>query len=158
MLNKIFEPTNIGTMEIKNKLVVPPMVMNYVDTDGKANERFTAYLEERARGGWGLIIPENYTIDYEARGFESVPGLWSDDQIASHKQLTDRIHQYGSKIVVQLNHAGRQTTSKITGVQPVAPSAIPDPVVGEMPRPLKKDEIDVIVKQFGQGALRAKQA
>ncbi|WBW97265.1 oxidoreductase [Oceanirhabdus sp. W0125-5] len=158
MLKKVFEPIKIGTMEIKNRFVVPPMVVNFANEDGTANERFIAYIEEKAKGGWGLIIPENYTMDPEAKGFLKLPGLWNDDQIASHKELTDRAHKHGAKIVVQINHAGRQTASAITGVQPVAPSPIPDPTIGETPKELTVEEIHEIVEKFGDAALRGKKA
>ncbi|MCM1991794.1 FAD-dependent oxidoreductase [Oceanirhabdus seepicola] len=158
MLNKVFEPIKIGTMEVKNRLVVPPMVVNFANEDGTANERFIAYIEEKAKGGWGLIIPENYTMDPEAKGFLKLPGLWNDDQIESHKELTDKAHKHGAKIVVQINHAGRQTASAITGVQPVAPSPIPDPTIGETPKELSVEEIHEIVEKFGDAALRGKKA
>lgn len=158
MLKKVFEPIKIGTMEVKNRFVVPPMVVNYANEDGTASERFIAYIEEKAKGGWGLIIPENYTMDPDARGFVKLPGLWNDDQIESHKELTERVHKHGAKIVVQINHAGRQTASMITGVQPVAPSPIADPTIGETPKELTVQEISEIVEKFGDAALRAKKA
>ncbi|MCY6370590.1 FAD-dependent oxidoreductase [Clostridium ganghwense] len=158
MLNKVFTPIKIGTMEVKNRFVVPPMVVNFANEDGTASERFIAYIEEKAKGGWGLIIPENYTMDPDARGFVKLPGLWNDGQIESHKELTERVHKHGAKIVVQINHAGRQTSSAITGVQPVAPSPIADPTIGETPKELTIKEIHEIVEKFGDAALRAKKA
>lgn len=158
MLEKIFEPIEIGSMQVKNRFVMPPMVVNYVNEDGTANETLIAYLEERAKGGWGLIIPENYTVAYNARGFAKLPGLWNDEQILSHKELTKRIHAYGAKIVAQINHAGRQTSSATAGVQVVAPSAIACPIIGEIPKALTIEEINAIVEQFGDTALRAKKA
>ncbi|QZY56190.1 FAD-dependent oxidoreductase [Crassaminicella profunda] len=158
MLKRVFEPMKIGNMEVKNRFVVPPMVVNFVNEDGTANERFIAYIEEKAKGGWGLIIPENYTMDPNASGFVKLPGLWNDEQIESHKELTDRVHKHGAKIVVQINHAGRQTASMITGVQPVAPSPIADPTIGETPKELAIQEIKEIVDKFGDAALRAKKA
>ncbi len=157
-LERMFTPIKIGNLELKNRFVVPPMVANFVGSDGKATERFIAYHEEKAKGGWGLIITENYAMDPDAKGFTALPGLWNDDQIASHRELTERVKKHGAKIVVQINHAGRQTSSAITGVQPVAPSPIPDPTIGEMPRELTVDEVAEIVKKFGDAALRAKKA
>ncbi|MTI67389.1 MAG: FAD-dependent oxidoreductase [Firmicutes bacterium] len=158
MLKKVFEPIKIGTMEVKNRFVVPPMVVNYVNEDGTVSERFIAYFEEKAKGGWGLIIPENYTVCPDARGFIKLPGLWNDEQIESHKELTERVHKHESKIVVQINHSGRQTASMITGVQPVAPSPIADPTIGETPKELTVKEIHEIVEKFGDAALRAQKA
>jgi len=156
MLKNIFEPLNIGTLQLKNRFVVPPMVSNYANEDGTCSEQFIAYHEEKAKGGWGLIIVEDYKINPESGGFVKLPGLWHDDQIRSHKELTDRVHLHGAKIAAQIYHAGRETCAAITGVQPVAPSAIPDPVVNEMPRELSIEEIEQLVEEFGDTALRAK--
>jgi 2,4-dienoyl-CoA reductase-like NADH-dependent reductase (Old Yellow Enzyme family)/thioredoxin reductase len=158
MLKKIFEPFKIGKLELKNRLVVPAMVTNYCNEDGTATERYIAYHEAKAKGGWGLIITENYGIDEYSRGFDRAPGLWSDDQIESHAKLTERVHQHGGKIAAQIYHAGRQTGSHITGVQPIAPSPIEDPTIGETPRELTIAEIKEIIEKFGDAALRAKKA
>ncbi|WP_243978479.1 FAD-dependent oxidoreductase [Vibrio natriegens] len=158
MLNHVFSPITIGNMVVKNRLVVPPMVSNYANEDGTCTEQFISYHEEKAKGGWGLIIVEDYKINPEAGGFVKLPGLWDDSQIESHQQLTERVHQHGAKIAAQIYHAGRETCAEITGVQPVAPSAIPDPVVNAMPRELSVEEIQQLVEQFGDTALRAKKA
>ncbi len=158
MLNHVFSPISIGNMVVKNRLVVPPMVSNYANEDGTCTEQFISYHEEKAKGGWGLIIVEDYKINPEAGGFVKLPGLWDDSQIESHQQLTERVHQHGAKIAAQIYHAGRETCAEITGVQPVAPSAIPDPVVNAMPRELSVEEIQQLVEQFGDTALRAKKA
>lgn len=155
MLKNIFEPLTIGNLVLKNRFVVPPMVSNYANEDGTCSEQFIAYHEEKAKGGWGLIIVEDYKINAESGGFVKLPGLWHDGQIKSHKELTDRVHQHGAKIAAQIYHAGRETCAEITGVQPVAPSAIPDPVVNAMPRELSIEEIEQLVEQFGDTALRA---
>ncbi len=158
MLEKVFTPMKIGNVEIKNRFIMSPMVMNYCTEDGRATERFIAYHEERAKGGWGLIVTENYAISPTAKGFPYIPGLWEDEQILSHKKLTDRVHKNGAKIFAQIYHAGRQTQKKVIGAQPVAPSSIPCPVMKEMPHELTVDEIQEIVEQFGDCALRAKKA
>ncbi len=158
MLKKVFEPITIGNMVVKNRFVVPPMVSNYAAENGHCTEQFIAYHEEKARGGWGLIIVEDYKINPQAGGFIRLPGLWLDEQIDSHRALTARVHAHGAKIAAQIYHAGRETSADITGVQPVAPSAIPDPVVNAMPRELTVEEIKELVEQFGDTALRAKKA
>lgn len=159
MLHSLFEKGKIGSCEIKNRLVVTAMVTNYCDSDGKANERFIAYHEEKAKGGWGLIVTEDYAISKNCMGYANIGGLYNDDQIASHKELTDRIHKYGTKIFCQIYHAGRQCSSRVNGgVQPVAPSAIPCPWCRELPRELTRAEIKQIVKDFGTCAGRVKAA
>lgn len=153
----IFSPISIGNIKIKNKLVVAPMVTVYSDTDGMATERFIAYHEARAKGGWGMIIVEDYAVDPLGRGFWT-PGLWKDEQIQSHAKLTERVHRAGAKIMAQIYHAGRQTTPEVIGEQPVSCSPLPCPVLGAIPRELSIAEIKKIVSQFGDAALRAKKA
>ena len=158
MLKKLFTPMKIGKIEIPNRLVVSPMVTDYCNQDGTATERYIAYHEAKAKGGWGLIITEDYAVDPSGKGFSCVAGLWNDSQIASHTELTKRIHQYKSKIFAQIYHCGRQTASAITGCQPLAPSPVPCPTMQELPKELPIDEIEKIVGQFGDTALRAKKA
>jgi 2,4-dienoyl-CoA reductase-like NADH-dependent reductase (Old Yellow Enzyme family)/thioredoxin reductase len=154
---KACSPITVGNVELKNRLVVAPMVTVYCDEDGMATERFIRYHEEKAKGGWGLIIVEDYAVDPMGRGFWT-PGLWKDEQIRSHAELVRRVHDAGSKIVAQIYHCGRQTSSAIIGEQPVSASPLPCPILGEVPRQLTVPEIKKIVSQFGDTALRAKKA
>ncbi len=157
-LKHVFTPLRIGKMEIKNRFIVSPMVMNYCTEDGMATEKFIAYHEEKAKGGWGLIITEDYAVDPMGKGYPYIPGFWKDEQIESHAEVTRRVHAAGGKILAQIYHAGRQTQARIIGAQPVAPSAIPCPVKKEVPRELTTGEIREIVGKFGDAALRAKKA
>ncbi|MDN5336569.1 MAG: hypothetical protein PWR02_1595 [Synergistales bacterium] len=154
---RLCSPITIGKVTIKNRLVVAPMVTVYCDQDGMATERFIRYHEEKARGGWGLIIVEDYAVDPMGRGFWT-PGLWKDEQIESHSELVERVHAAGAKIIAQVYHCGRQTSSAIIGQQPVSASPLPCPIMGEVPRDLSVPEIKKIVSQFGDTALRAKKA
>ncbi|MDR1621960.1 MAG: FAD-dependent oxidoreductase, partial [Synergistaceae bacterium] len=159
MLKKLFTPAAIGKMELKNRLVVSPMVCNFCDENGEATERFIAYHTEKAKGGWGLIITENYAITPDARGFSRMACMYEDGQITSHGKLTKSVHKHGAKIVGQMVHAGRQTDKSVnTGVQVVAPSAIPCPAKQEMPHELTADEIKRLVSAFGDTARRFKEA
>ena len=124
----LMSPLRVGTIELKNRMAVAPMVTCYCDDDGMPTEQYIAYHEARARGGFGLIITENYAVDPIGRGFWCA-GLWKDEQIAPHSELARRVHAAGAKIFTQLYHCGRQTSSAIIGAQPVAPSALPCPVM-----------------------------
>ncbi|WP_073963379.1 FAD-dependent oxidoreductase [Mediterraneibacter gnavus] len=155
---KVFEPMKINGLELKNRMVVSAMVTNYCTPDGKATEKFIAYHEHKAKGGWGLIITEDYAVTPTAGGFVNLPGLWADGQIESHRKLTERVHAAGGKIAAQIYHAGRETSSAVTGVQPVAPSAVREPSMPETPRELTIPEIHTLVEQFGDCAKRAKAA
>lgn len=153
----LFRPISVGNVKIKNRLVVPAMVTDYCDHDGMATERLISYHETKAKGGWGLIIVEDYAVDPRGRGFWT-PGLWKDEQIQSHAELTGRVHEAGAKIICQIYHAGRQTTSAVIGEQPVSCSPLACPVLGVIPRELTIAEIERIISQFGDAALRAKKA
>jgi len=149
----------IGNCEISNRLVVPAMVTNYNNADGTLTERFIAYHERKAQGGWGLIITENYSVSRHAMGYKFIGGLWDDAQIESNMRLTDRVHRYDSKIFCQLYHAGRQSKSLVNGGVPtVAPSATPCPWMRDLARPITREEIHQLVIDFGEAAFRAKKA
>jgi 2,4-dienoyl-CoA reductase-like NADH-dependent reductase (Old Yellow Enzyme family)/thioredoxin reductase len=158
MFKYLFSPLSIRTLEIGNRLVVPAMVMNYCNLDGSPTERYFAYYEGKAKGGWGLIITEDYAIDPVGKGYTHIPGLWSDSQVELHAELPKRIHRHGSKIIAQIYHAGRQTNHDIIGERPVAPSPIPCPTKKEMPHELSIEEIEALVEKFGDCASRAKKA
>lgn len=158
ILERVFEPMQIGSVTIKNKFIVSPMVMNCCTEDGRATEQYIAYHEAKAKGGWGLIITEDYAVDPSARTYQFIPGLWCDAQIESHRHLTDRVHAAGGKIFAQLFHGGRQTQKWIIGTEPLAPSKIPCPVKKDMPHEMTTDEVDAMIEKFGDAAYRAKQA
>ena len=155
---KVFEPLRLGNLVLKNRMVVSAMVTNYCTPDGMATEKYIAYHEHKAKGGWGLIITEDYAVTKTAGGFKNLPGLWEDAQIESHRELTKRVHKAGGTIAAQIYHAGRETSSEVTGEQPVGPSAVREPSMPETPRELTIDEIHELVEQFGDCARRAKEA
>ncbi len=157
MLKTLFTPLTLKSITIPNRLAVSPMVTNYCHPDGTASERYLAYHEAKAQGGFGLIITEDYAITPHARGFVNVAGLWDDRQIESHSELPRRVHRHGAKILAQIYHAGRQTSSAVIGRAPVAPSPVPDPYSQEVPRELTVEEIEQIVEQFGDCAWRARE-
>lgn len=157
-MKKVFDPIIVNKTEIKNRFAVSAMVVSYIESDGMANERFISYHENKARGGWGLIITEDYEIDQHVGGFHQLPGLWKDEQIESHRELTERVHKHGAVILAQLYHAGRETTSEIFGRIPVAPSPVKDPTMAEIPRELTTREIHEIIIKFADAAERAQKA
>lgn len=159
MMTKLFTPAKIGTCEIPNRLIVPAMVMNLCTEDGMITERYIRYIEEKAKGGWGMIITEDYAVNENAKGYKYIPGLYNDEQIAGNKQLTETVHKYASKLFCQMYHPGRQSKHDVNGnVQPVAPSAIKDPFCMDLPREITVEEIHQIVKDFGSTARRAKES
>src|SRR4030065_2274007 len=154
----LFSPFRIGNIELKNRIVMPPMATHFADLGGSVNDRHIAYYVERARGGVGYITSEHTGVLKQGRAFPNMALIDADQQIPSFKKLVGAIHQESGKIVIQINHAGRQTSSSVTGSSIVAPSAIPCPVRKEMPQALSFEEIQKIVDAFGQAAQRVKEA
>ena len=155
---KVLEPGKIGKLELRNRIVMAPMVTNYCDHDGHVTERFKAYHEARAKGGVGLIIIEATYVTPSGRGFPNEVGISDDSHIKGLKELTDAVHKHGAKIATQLYHGGRQTHAAVAGRTPVAPSSIACPVCQEVPDELTTEEVKEIVEAFAEGAKRAKEA
>ena len=156
MFDQLFSPISIKGKTIKNRFTVPAMVTDYCNDDGTATERYIAYHEEKAKGGWGLMITENYNVDPLGHGFKATAGLWNDDQIESHSELPKRVHQYGATILAQIYHCGRQTNSEAIDGLPRSSSAIMCPFGDEIPVPFTTEEVKEMVGKFGDTALRAK--
>lgn len=162
---KLFEPATIAGMELKNRIVMPPMGTNMATLEGQVTESIRRYYEERAKGGVGLIIVETTCIDAPAGKTTARQMAIDDDRfIPDLAKLAGTIHRHGAKAVLQLQHGGRGTKSSITGVQPVAPSPVPMPYgtlvgyEGDMPRELTVSEIRQLVDKFARGADRARKA
>ena len=151
-------PFQIGNLKLNNRIVMPPMATNFAGPDGSVNERHIAYYVRRAQGGAGYITFEHTGVLQQGKAFPSMALIDSDRQIPSFRKLTEAIHREGGKIVIQINHAGRQTSSAITGSPLVAPSAIPCPVRKEGPVALSPEQIPKIVEAFALAAGRVKKA
>ncbi|MGN1280066.1 MAG: NAD(P)-binding protein, partial [Limosilactobacillus sp.] len=158
-LKKLFTPFKINQCTIKNRFVVPAMVTNYCDENGNVTDRFIKYHEEKAKGGWGLIITEDYGINPNGVGYSNCVRLYDKKQVPTNQKLTAAVHKHGAKIFAQVFHPGRQTNSKVNGgVQPVASGCLPDPFNQEVPHQLTIPEIHQIVRQFGNTAKLLKES
>ena len=151
----LLAPGRIGSMRVKNRMVCTAMVTQYCDEDGMPTEQYIRYHEEKARGGWGLQITEDYAITPTGKTFARLPGLWSDAQVPAHAEFVRRVHRAGGCVAAQLVHPGRETSSSVAGAQPVAPSAVCEPSLDETPRELSREEIHGLVESFAAAAGRA---
>ncbi|MFC6169509.1 oxidoreductase [Loigolactobacillus jiayinensis] len=157
---KLFQSGRIGKLALKNHVVMPAMGVSLARTNGEASDDIIRYYAERARGGVGLIITEVTRID-DKYGVATYKQLAVTDpkQIPQLQRLADAVHKYDTKIFVQLHHPGRETTAQlINGQQIVAPSAIADKTVKEVPRALTTDEVQALIKAYIKGAVIAKTA
>lgn len=156
-LNKVFEPGRIGTLTLKNRLVVSAMSSHLGNEGGTPNEAVYKYHEAKARGGWGLVFTEDLGVTEDAGCDPVVGSLWNDTQIPSWTDFVTRIHAAGGTIGAQIYHAGRERTFAAHPTQPVGPSAVREPAMGYVPRALTVDEIHNLVKAFGDCARRVKE-
>src|SRR5512136_741404 len=100
----LFSPFQIGSLELKNRIVMPPMATNFAGEDGFVNERHIAYYLRRARGGVGYITSEHTGVLRQGRAFPNMALIDSDQHIPSFKKLVEAVHKEGGKIVIQINH------------------------------------------------------
>jgi 2,4-dienoyl-CoA reductase-like NADH-dependent reductase (Old Yellow Enzyme family)/thioredoxin reductase len=157
-LSHLFRPLKIRSMELKNRVVMAPMVTNYATKDGAVTGRLIDYIVARAWGGVGLIEAEASYVRPDGRALANQLGIYKDGLVPGLRELTRLIHEGDTKIALQIHHAGRQTTRAITGVQPVAPSPLADPSTGSLPRELAVEEIHELRGAFIQAARRAREA
>jgi 2,4-dienoyl-CoA reductase-like NADH-dependent reductase (Old Yellow Enzyme family) len=155
-LKKLFSSCSIGTMEIKNRIVMPPMATHYASPEGFVTDRQIAYYLERVRGGVGYITVEHTGILQQGKASPKMLLISSDEHASRIENLIEAVHKAGGKIVVQINHAGRQTSSTVTGSPIVGPSPIPCPTRTEIPRELSVAEIEEITEAFAVAAGRVK--
>jgi len=163
----LFEPTRMGAIELTNRIVMAPVTRSRYAEDGVPNELHATYYAQRASAG--LIIAEATNISAQGRGYAATPGIWSAEQTAGWKKVTEAVHAKGGKIVLQLWHVGRFSSVELQpdGQAPVAPSAIRAEgntytvdgfVPVSTPRALETDEIAGVIEQYRVAALNAMHA
>lgn len=162
---ELFTPVSIGKVQLKNRFAMAPMgPLGLADAQGGFNQRGIDYYTERARGGTGLIITGVTFSDCTVE-MQSMPNCPNSTYNPVHfvrtgREMTERIHAYGSKIFLQMSGGfGRVTIPTNLGeFPPVAPSPIPHRWLDKTCRALTVDEIHAIVESFGKGAYNAKRA
>lgn len=154
----LFAPIQVGAREVKNRIIMTGMSGHMAPPDGSVTEREVAFYERRARGGAGYVVVGAAYVAMSGRFGADQLGIYSDELIPGLRSLAAAIRRHGAVASIQLHHAGRQTSARVTGEPVVAPSAIACPVKQELPHALTLDEIDAAVEWFGQGARRAMEA
>jgi len=148
---KLFDPGTIGNIEIKNRFVMSPMISNLCNVDGNTNDNHIAYLEERAKGNFGLIITEyTYVDELNGKGSPNEMGMFSYDQMPKFNRLVKRIHKYNSKIFVQLVHSGGKANKNYNKKEPFAPSSVD--YLGYKPDEMTIDDINNVAEKFYRAA------
>ena len=127
-MNILFTPARIGSLDVPNRIVMPPMTTRTANEEGYVTEDTIAYYRARARGGVGLITVEMASPEKAGRHRRREVGIYDDRFLPGLTRLVDEIHRAGSKASIQLGHGGGHTRRDICGETPIAPSAIPHPV------------------------------
>ncbi|MDF2588166.1 MAG: NADH:flavin oxidoreductase/NADH oxidase [Anaerocolumna sp.] len=160
-MNEINRAFNCRNIQLNNRLVMPPMATGKSEEDGKISKEIIDYYDEKSKGGYiSLIIIEHSFISDEGKASNRQLSIASDDMIEPLKELANTIHKNGSKAVMQMNHAGSAASNEVTGLDIVGPSAIINPRIpnGEMPKELLIDDINGIIQNFRDAAIRIKAA
>ena len=155
-MSKLFSPFKIGNVEIKNRIVMPPMCMYKVKDDNGFPRCFhRLHYAARSLGGVGLIIVEATAVEPRGRITNKDLGLWNDEQTSEHERLVKECVKYGAKIGVQLAHAGRKS---MCDSEPIAPSAVKFSDEYKTPKEMSLKDIDLLKENFVKAALRAQSA
>ena len=162
---KLFEPFKLGPITLHNRLVMAPLTRNRAVPPGMVPSPLAIdYYGQRASAG--LLVTEASQVSQQGQGYQDTPGIYSPDQVAAWRKVTDRVHERGGHIFIQLWHVGRisHTALQAGGAAPVAPSAIRAKgktfVNGTFadvsePRALELSEIPGIIDDFKRAAANA---
>jgi len=162
-MNILLTPARIGSVEIPNRIVMPPMTTRTADEEGYVTDDTMAYYLARARGGVGLITIEMASPEKVGRHRRREVGIYDDRFLPGLTRLVGEIHRAGAKASIQLGHGGGHTRIDICGETPIAPSAIPHPVYETtfetiVPQEMTKARIDATIAAHAAAAVRARTA
>jgi dimethylglycine catabolism A len=162
-MNILLTPARIGSLEVPNRIVMPPMTTRTADAEGYVTDKSVAYYLARAHGGVGLITIEMASPEKVGRHRRHEVGIYDDRFVPGLTRLVDELHRAGSKVSIQLGHGGGHTRIDICGETPIAPSAIPHPVYETtfetiVPEEMTKARIDATIAAHAAAAVRARTA
>jgi 2,4-dienoyl-CoA reductase-like NADH-dependent reductase (Old Yellow Enzyme family) len=162
----LFQPLQMGAFKVPHRILMAPLTRCRASAGRVPNALMVDYY--RQRSGAGLILTEATSVDPMGVGYPDTPGIWSDEQVAGWKKITQAVHEAGGIILLQLWHVGRVSDPVyLDGKLPVAPSALaPDGHVSLIrpkkafvtPRALETAEIPAIIEAYRRGAVHAQQA
>lgn len=156
-LEHLLAPIRVNSMEIPNRVVMPPMGTGLGNTDNTVSEANIAYLKRRVQSGAGLVITEITEVHPLGAITPRCLGGWDDKFIPGLSKLAQVVHAQASKVAMQLHHCGRESYVLTKQKIAVAPSAVPSYVFGFLgtPREMTVDQIHETVASFGAAAKRA---
>jgi 2,4-dienoyl-CoA reductase-like NADH-dependent reductase (Old Yellow Enzyme family) len=154
-MRKLFDETKINGMILPNRLVRSATWEGMAEPDGRPTNKLAALYGNLARGGVGLIITGYCFVRPDGKQLPGQIGIHTDAFAEEMKQLPQAVHHHPARICLQLVHAGGQTSSRIAGGRPVAPSAVAVAQYPEEPVALSETEIEQLMDSFASAAVRA---
>ncbi|WP_413755491.1 alkene reductase [Streptomyces sp. MMBL 11-3] len=161
-MTSLFQPYQLGGLTLPNRVVMAPMTRVRAAAGGLATPSMATYYAQRATAG--LIVTEGVQPNLIGQSNPGTPGLHTDEQQESWRQVTDAVHLNGGRIFAQLMHGGRVSHPDTTGLQPVGPSAVPatgevftptGPQAAPVPRALETSEVPEQARSYADAARRA---
>jgi len=156
-MSKLFDSTSLNSMILANRTVRSATWEGLAGEDGSSTNKLIDLLAELARGGIGLIITSHAYVSLEGQAGPWQLGIYSDRFIPGLVEMTSSIRTMGGKIALQLAHAGSQASSRLSGLEPIGPSAI-EKESGPVGREMTRDEIETVTEAFASAAVRAQKA
>ena len=157
-LKHLLSPIKIRSLEISNRVVMPPMGTSLANDDATVGEALLAYISRQSKSGAGLIISEITAVHPSGSVGPNHLGAYDDRFIPGLRKYADAVHESGGKAAMQLHHAGRESFFMLMQGEAIGPSAVPSVVYRQPPREMTLEDIHEIVQAFGQAARRAREA
>ena len=122
--SKLFDPYKLGAVTLTNRAVMAPLTRNRAVAGFVPNPLAIEYYGQRASAG--LLVTEASQVSQQGQGYQDTPGIYTKEQVAGWRKVTDRVHERGGHIYIQLWHVGRvsHTALQANDGAPVAPSAV----------------------------------
>lgn len=155
----LLRPGQIGSMEVRNRIIGSPMERNYCTLEGRVTQVYIDYLAARARGGVGLMYTEATYVDPRGKGRGLQMGLYDDDLIPQLRKMVLAVHKHGARIGPELNFGGRVVHPEVSGFESWAPSVVPYAGAAPfVPHAMTVADIRHVVQCFADAARRAVEA
>ena len=155
---RLFSPGKMGPMQLRNRVVMAPMVVQLASESGAVSQRTIDYYVRRAAGGAGLVIVEASYIAPEAKAFACQLGIDRDGLVPGHFELVEAIHRHGAKVAIQIHHGGGRADPALTGGVLVTPSPVAQDAHAVVPREATPQEIETWAESYARAAGRAQRA
>ncbi len=157
-MKAMFDCTELNGIYLKNRFFRSATWENLADSEGRPTEALMKVYEALAAGGVGSIITSYAHVLRDEQPNPGMLGIYNDSLISDHRKLTDLVHSYSSKIVLQVVYGGSRTSHQVTGREIWGPSAVAHKSFGVIPKAMNHGDFKTLIDAFASAGLRAKKA